>query len=350
MLLQNTKVSVTPIIPVKPVVTDYIPKPMPRRSLANNTIQNLTQINICSENVCAPRMPEITQSQYLSSRLQPEPIHLSSANNDDMTYLKLPSDAFAISNKHSLDNNNLFPSTVAAAAPPVQNPPRPVFQVQSPSRHGDPVQSPTRLAEPIQVPTQPISAYRNLMMTSLSSPSSVCSQTSNRSGYGLTASRPISLASSSRDSMQTIGGYCPSDQYATRPRPMVSRTDSTCSSNGSTAMSESMFSDYAATLRSNRSQPPDTISQANSSQGSVPGSRTGRQSGRRIIWDETRPVIGQTSKVNLLKDQDDVNSTASLSTSDDRLPNANTSSVTYMFKKKDYDPGVWSMLGPLLKK
>ena len=336
---------------MKPVVTDYIPKPMPRRSLANNAIQNLTRINICSDNVCAPRMPEITQSQYLSSRLQPEPIHLSSANNDDMTYLKLPSDAFAISNKHSLDNNNLFPSTVAAAAPPVQNPTRPVAPVQSPCLLGSPVQSPIRLADPIQGLTQPISAYRNLMMTSLSSPSSVCSQTSNRSSYGLTASRPISLASSSRDSMQTIGGYCPSEQYATRPRPVVSRTGSICSSNGSAAMSESMFSDYAATLRSSRSQPPDSISQANSSQGSVPGSRTGSQSGRRIIWDETRPVIGQTSKVNLLEEKDDANNAAIVATSDDRLPpNSNTPSVTYMLKKQDYDPGVWSMLGPLLKK
>ena len=131
---------------MKPVVTDYIPKPMPRRSLANNTIQNLTRINICSENVCAPRMPEITQSQYLSSRLQPEPIHLSSANNDDMTYLKLPSDAFAISYKHRLDNNNLFSILAVSAAARYKARPDPLPQYIHPNRpvaRSEPI--PTRL-------------------------------------------------------------------------------------------------------------------------------------------------------------------------------------------------------------
>ena len=128
-----------------------------------------------------------------------------------------------------------------------------------------------------------VSAYRNLMMPSLSSPYSVFSQTSNRSGYVITSSRPISLASSLRESMQTIGGYCPSDQYATRPRPVISRTGSICSSNGFAAMSESMFSDYTATLKSSSSQPSDSIIQTISSQGSVPDSRIGSQSERRII-------------------------------------------------------------------
>ena len=112
-----------------------------------------------------------------------------------------------------------------------------------------------------------------------------------------------------------------------------------------------MFSDYAATLRSSRSQPPDSISHAISSQGSVPCSRTGSQSGRRIIWDETRPVIGQTCKINLLQDQDDVNITSSVYTSGNILqPKDNNSSVTYILDKRDYDPRMWSMLGQLLNK